>query len=258
MHSREQPSTDGVFAYFGLACGLTWLLAAPLALSWVRHATPPPYGLAGAGLSAFGPLIAAIAVAGRQKRLKEVFATWRTNPLWIILALFTPMAAHVVATALSFALGAHPTRWLHPPQAPEQIAALVVFSLGEEFGWRGFAHPRMMERHGFVKGSLLLGALWGLWHLMYSITPTAGTFDWFTFGTLMAELPLYTLLVTWVFERAHRSMAVAIAFHAGAHLDRLENEPNIDVRIHVMHFVVIAVLAAIAAKALNRSPRSAP
>jgi uncharacterized protein len=255
MQANERPSTDGVFAYFAIACGVTWLLASPLVVSWMHQETPPSYAMAGAGLSAFGPLIAALVVAGRQKRLGELFNRWRTNPSWIVLALFTPMVAHVLATALSFVFGGKPTQWFHPPQTSEQVAALVVFSLGEEFGWRGFAHPRMMDRYGLVKGSLALGALWGLWHLMYSFTPGVGTFDPFVFGILMAELPLYTLLITWVFERANRSMAVAIAFHAGAHLDRIENEPHADVRIHVMHLAVVAVLAALAARSLAKSGR---
>lgn len=253
MQPHERRTTDGVFAYFAIACGLTWLLATPLDLSWMRHVAPPPYALACAGLSAFGPLIAAVVVAGRQKRLGEVFRRWRANPMWLVLALFTPMAAHLVATALAFVVGGKPTRWFHPPQTSEQIAALVVFSLGEEFGWRGFAHPRMMARYGLVKGSLALGACWGLWHLMYAFRPNTGTFDPFVFGMMMVELPLYTLIVTWVFERANRSMAVALAFHAGGHLDRIENEAHVDARIQAMHLFVVAVLAALAAKSMNQS-----
>src|SRR6476659_5912934 len=100
MQSPERTGTDGVFAFFAAACGVTWLLATPLALAWVRHTPPAPPALAAAGLSAFGPLLAALAVAGRQRRLSEVFGQWRTNPAWVVLALFAPMGVHVLATAL--------------------------------------------------------------------------------------------------------------------------------------------------------------
>ena len=41
--------------------------------------------------------------------------------------------------------------------------------LFEEPGWRGFALPRLQERHGPFAGSLFLGLLWGAWHLpLYS------------------------------------------------------------------------------------------
>jgi hypothetical protein len=87
------------------------------------------------------------------------------------------------------------------------------------------------------------------------VTPGTGAFDPFVFGMMLAELPLYTLVITWIFEQANRSMAVALAFHAGGHLDRIENELHVDVRIHAMHLAVLAVLAAIAARSLAKVER---
>jgi membrane protease YdiL (CAAX protease family) len=241
---------DGTYGFFALACALTWVLAVPAARAWMRHEAPPPYAVACAGLSAFGPLLAVLAVAGPRMELREVFGRWRANPAWIALALFTPLAVHALATALYVAIGGHPAQWFHPPVTPEQVAALVVFPIGEEFGWRGFAHPRMAERHGLVKGSLILGAVWGLWHLMYSITPEAAGFDALGFGMLMVEMPLYSLLIAWLFERSNRSMAVAIAIHAGAHLDHIELAPRTDLRLHALHLATLAVVAFFAARSL--------
>jgi membrane protease YdiL (CAAX protease family) len=250
--TRAPAGAEGTYAYFALACGITWVLAWPAALAWMGHRAPSPLAVACAGLSAFGPLLAALAIAGPRRQLGQVFGRWRTNPAWILLALAGPALVHVVATALFVAIGGHPDRWFHPPQTPETVAALVVFPLGEEFGWRGFAHPRMVDRLGPVRGSLIVGAVWGLWHLVYSITPEAAGFDLLGFAMTMAELPLYALLIAWVFERANRSMAVAIAFHAGAHLDHLERAPRTDLRLHVLHLVVVAAVAAAAGWSLSR------
>jgi membrane protease YdiL (CAAX protease family) len=239
-----------VVRYVVLACSITWLLAAPVALAWSRREVPPPYAVACAGLSAFGPLLAAIAVAGPRRELREVFGRWRTHPAWIVLALLVPIAVRTLAVALFAASGGRAVQWFYPPTTPEQIAALVVFPLGEEFGWRGFAHPRMVRRLGLVKGSLLLGAVWGLWHLAYSITPEAAGFDPLELGMTMVELPLFALLVAWVFERSGRSMAVAIACHAAAHLDHIERAPRVDLRLHALHLAVLAVAAAVSARAL--------
>jgi membrane protease YdiL (CAAX protease family) len=221
----------------------------------MRHVPPPPYAVALAGLSAFGPLVAALVVGGRQRRVGEVFRRGRRSPAWLVVALLAPMAIHLVAAALAAATGEAPAQWLHPPSTPEQWAALVVFPLGEEPGWRGFAYPRMVEGFGRVKGALALGALWGLWHLAYAITPEAGRFDAFTFAVTMAELPLYSLLIAWVFERANRSLLVAIAFHAGAHLDHVELAPHTELRLHAMHLLVVAVLAAFAGRSLAQPLR---
>lgn len=35
----------------------------------------------------------------------------------------------------------------------------------EEFGWRGYALDKMLVKHGFLKGSLIQGFIWGIWHL---------------------------------------------------------------------------------------------
>jgi membrane protease YdiL (CAAX protease family) len=169
-----------------------------------------------------------------------------------VLALVAAPAVHTVARALYAVLGGEPVEWLSPPITAEQMAALIVFPIGEEFGWRGFAHPRMVERHGAVKGSLFLGIVWGVWHLLYSFTPDAAGFDAFVFTLTMVELPLYSLLIAWVFERSGRSMAVAIAFHASGHLDHIEHAPRSALGLHALHVVVVAVLAVLAARSLAK------
>lgn len=36
---------------------------------------------------------------------------------------------------------------------------------GEEYGWRYFLQPIMMKKFGKIKGIILLGLIWGLWHI---------------------------------------------------------------------------------------------
>lgn len=242
--------TTRTAGYFLLSWVITWVCALPTAIAWMQHAAPSPLAVAGAGLSAFGPLLAALTFASRSGNASRIFKPFRADPALILLALAAPFIIHTTATGLYVALGGHPSAWIHPPSTPEQLAALVVFPLGEEFGWRGFAYPRLVERHGLVKGSLLLGLGWGFWHLAYSITPQAAGFDAFTFALTMVELPLYSLLIAWVFERANRGIAVALAFHAGAHLDHIELAPRTELGLQVVHVVVLAVIAGIAARAL--------
>jgi membrane protease YdiL (CAAX protease family) len=242
----------GTTVFFVLACAITWLLAFPTAWAWMHHRPLPPYAIALAGLSAFGPLLAALAVAGPRGQLRQVFGRWRTNPVWILVALLGAPLVHAIATLLFAAVGGHPTQWFYLPNTPELAAALVVFPLGEEFGWRGFAHPRLVARFGAVRGCLILGALWGLWHLAYSVPPDTGKIDLFGFGMLMLQLPLYTIIFGWVFERANRSMAVAIAFHAGGHLDNFQRAPRTDLRLQILYLLVLAALAAVAARSLSR------
>lgn len=64
------------------------------------------------------------------------------------------------------------------------IQTLVVYLFmfapyfGEEYGWRYFLQPILQKRYGMVKGILLLGVVWGLWHLplnfFYYTSPAIG------------------------------------------------------------------------------------
>ena len=60
--------------------------------------------------------------------------------------------------------------------------------LGEEGGWRGYLLPRLLERGGEARASLIIGIVWALWHL-----PIMAMFaDWRSGVPFTAYLPLYT------------------------------------------------------------------
>lgn len=45
------------------------------------------------------------------------------------------------------------------------IVGAVAYGLGEELGWRGFLTPRLVSVFGFTRGTLVIGAIWTLWHV---------------------------------------------------------------------------------------------
>lgn len=256
---RGSPAPAGrhdVVLFFALACGITWLLDLPLAIAWATGSVPPPYAMPLVGLGAWGPTLAAFAIAARRGELGDVFGRWRTRPMWVVLGLLAPLAVQLPATLTEVALGGRPAHWFYPPLRPEHFAALVMFPLGEEFGWRGFAYPRVAQRLGPVAGSLLLGAVWGLWHLgmLFAPDPSPHALPLVTVFIFMAELALWSVVMAWLFERGNRSMAVAIAVHAGAHIDNVSRAPDTEVRLRILRFVFLAIAAALAARALRAFP----
>lgn len=249
--------SSGLLLFFVLACGLTWSLDVPWVLAVLQGQPPPPYAMNLTGLGALGPTLAAVLVAWPRGESRQVFGRWRTHPLWIVVALFAPGALHLVATLLEVALGGHPAQWFYPPVEPERIAALLMFPIGEEFGWRGFAHPRITARFGMVTGSLLLGLVWGVWHVGMMFQPGSGVAHALTATGLAAlELALWSVCFAWFFERSGRSMAVAIALHAGAHLDNVNRAPEGEIRLRVLRLAVVAVAAGLAAWALTRKRKA--
>ena len=51
------------------------------------------------------------------------------------------------------------------------LSFLFSFSafLGEEYGWRYFLQSALQERMGKIKGVIILGLIWGIWHLPINI-----------------------------------------------------------------------------------------
>jgi len=87
--------------------------------------------------------------------------------------------------------------------------------LGEEFGWRGFALPRFLNRWPPLQASLILGILWAALHLPAFFVPTLPQsrlwFPAFTLGVISISI-----FDTWIFLRTRANLLLAILVHAMA------------------------------------------
>lgn len=61
------------------------------------------------------------------------------------------------------------------------LDGLIRGPLGEELGWRGYLQLELNKRFSLLKSSLLVGTIWGMWHLPL----------WFVSGFQGANLLLY-------------------------------------------------------------------
>jgi uncharacterized protein len=247
----RRPRAVELVAFFVLACAITWTCAAPLVVAWSTRQEPSPLALALAPVSAFGPTLAAAIVARWRGELRQAFRPWRTHPGWVVVALFLPMGFQVCAVAIERLLGGTPSAWIHLPETSEHVAALVVFSIGEELGWRGWAQPRMVARFGWVKGPLLLGVGWALWHAAFLVSPDTGSLDPML-GFMLASLLPWSILYAWLMTRGGGSIAIAIGLHAGAHLDNMSRLPADEVRLRIVTLVLVTSAAVFAARSLVR------
>lgn len=113
-------------------------------------------------------------------------------------------------------------------------------AFGEEIGWRGFALPRLLARFDSMKAAIILGAVWGLWHLpaffVSGLSQSTFNFAWFMLG-IVSE----SVFMTWVYVHAGGNFLVAgILPHAVLNL-------MFDVRAFGSIKVEAIVLASVAA-----------
>ena len=146
--------------------------------------------------------------------LLQRFIRFRVGLVWYLLALLLLPAAGVLfrlVTGQSIVL--YPSNWRGLAAV---IGILVITgSLGEELGWRGFALPRLLRRFNPFIASLLLGAVWGIWHLpsfFVSGLPQAGLqIPLFLLGALALSVT-----ATWIVVHAGGSVFLSVLLHFSA------------------------------------------
>jgi membrane protease YdiL (CAAX protease family) len=104
-------------------------------------------------------------IEGGRAGLGELLAQggrWRFGLGWYAIALFLGPLIALLALLIARALGGHAPASAAPVQFLIPIAAV-----GEEFGWRGYALPRLQRRMPPLAAALLIGIIWAAWHLPY-------------------------------------------------------------------------------------------
>ena len=179
---------------------------------------------------AAGPIVAALLVSmivgGRAglRGLLTRFLRWRTTLGPSAVALLTaPLVVMIVVLLFSLVVdGALPAIFTDVAVVPivlSGVAAGLVAGLLEEPGWTGVALPRLRDRHGILSSGLILGLIWGAWHLsvaLWGSGTSTGAFDPVVFASQLAfyfgVLPAYRILMTWVYARGE-SLLVAMIMH---------------------------------------------
>ncbi|MFB9182295.1 CPBP family intramembrane glutamic endopeptidase [Dactylosporangium sucinum] len=109
-----------------------------------------------------------------------------------------------------------PTLMVLAAYLPVLLMQVLTSGLAEEPGWRDFAQPRLQDRFGPLTGSLILGPLWGAWHLPLFFSDWAGWPDvrWSMAVEFVASSVLLSIVLTWVFNRTGQSLPAAMVLHA--------------------------------------------
>jgi len=181
-------------------------------------------------IGGFGPSLAAVILVqisdgwgGMKKLLISGFDVRGMKLSWLAVTL-------LIFPALN--LGYVLVSWVAFKALPEIIPmdtlSMVLYPLAflfplgnqwrEEYGWRGFAQPLMQRKNGAFNSSIVIGVLWGLWHLPLFYFPTSQeVYARINIVFFIIKVVALSLIMTWMLNGSGKLItSTAGHFIAGA------------------------------------------
>lgn len=169
-------------------------------------------------LAVYAPAIAAFTVVAYAAGLSGLrgflgrFLRWRCSAGWVVFLLIGLPLVFYVGSAWKGNL------WTDPFPFPTFSAFLLALPLAiikgpvEEFGWRGFALPLLQRKMAPFLAAVVLGIIWGFWHLpaflLSGTQQSAWSFLPFFVGTITISL-----LMTALYNASKGSILLAAFMH---------------------------------------------
>lgn len=211
MWLTDWVKSSPLVAYFVLVFGIEWLLVFIL-----PSLMPPMIALLIGSWLPNGVGVFVTGVAGRRAGLRELFSKvvlWRIGLKWYAIALLAPITMAFLAIGLYTLFGNAVPAFAPASQLlPIVLLALFTGAMGEELGWRGTALPRLQARWNALISSLILGVLWGLYHLPSFLLSGLPLQDVPLIPFMVAALAI-TILISWTFNHTGGSLIIVFLYH---------------------------------------------
>ncbi|MCX7789884.1 MAG: CPBP family intramembrane metalloprotease [Chloroflexaceae bacterium] len=253
-----------LWLYFAVAYAFTWACWIPNAL--VARGVAFPAGwtdfLAGPlNPAAFGPFVAAFVLTFLQEGARGVLQLlkrgidFRFKKIWLAAILLLPCVLFGGSIWVAALAGFRPIDLSVVSNPPYALIAffVILFTAGplqEEFGWRGYALPRLQSRFNALTSSIILGFFWWLWHLPAVFIP--GRFmtdDLVVFLSLLVVITLASILFTWIYNNTNGSILAALLTHTSMNWSIWLAMPDMKMSLaasgFMIGFLAIAVLVII-------------
>ena len=225
-HKNRNP-----WKFFLLTFAYSWVIWIPSVLDGIGIELPfivTGYSIVVIIIGAFAPMMAAITLVVREEGWKgtRVFLKqaldFRIKPVYLVLALALPVLIHAIAHYLALAVGLDVAKTLIPTEIPVApivlaiplfILMLVIGGGQEEFGWRGYAQEPLQEKIGVIPASLVIGVIWGIWHLplWFMAGDLHGAYSFLAFVMMTTSI---SIVYAWLYNSSGKKLIVVMFFHA--------------------------------------------
>jgi membrane protease YdiL (CAAX protease family) len=230
-HIKKHP----VLIYYVLVFSISWggflILGGRGILVGTNWQTDPRFLIAVLAMLT-GPPIAGILLtilAYGKEGLRELYSRLlkgRVDARWYAISLLlAPLLQAAVLLALSlFSPEFLPAIVAKGEKTTLLLSGITVGLMGgfvEELGWTGFVIPQLRRRHGVITTGLVVGILWGVWHMLQMLWVGSTSTESISlsifmpqyFFTAIAQLTAYRVLMVWIYDWTE-SLLVAILMHA--------------------------------------------
>lgn len=185
-----------------LSLGLALLIPLPVVLIALLMLFIPPI---------LAITLSALSEGGRGvSQLFKQLLQWRISWKWYVISLGLPFSLILLASLLAVLLGWSPNLRFIVPESTMLITNSVfvpLVAIFEEFGWRGFALPRLLTQRSPFVSALIIGVAWGILHIGLGLVDGR---PWLpTFLVPLAASFAYT----WLFVRTGGSLGMVILYH---------------------------------------------
>jgi len=160
-------------------------------------------------LGSYAPALAAWIVIklnnDHEERVAFRSVLWKWgNARMFLVALLTPSVIWSLAYVITISFGNNiNASWLGLAGLP----LILLVNYGEEAGWRGYALPYLLKRFDPFRASLILGVIWGLFHV--ALNWQRSLFALLTFFVTL----LLSVVITWLFVNT-KSILPGLFLHA--------------------------------------------
>ncbi len=231
MNQKSYNSTKNLILFFAVTLSWTWL--AGFIPVWTGI-TGTPLGtfifyFGGGAPSVVGLFMVFLTYPSpaRQDYFSRCFSVKRMGikwPLWTVAFFMAITLIGLWAGIYLFNSEMPGADYIHAIiQAPYMIFPVLLISivsgpLNEEFGWRGYALDKLLARFGFYKASLMLGFIWGIWHLAWYFTPGQAQYNLlqssvFEAAVYIPSVIVLNFVVTFVYIKTKRSILAGALVH---------------------------------------------
>jgi membrane protease YdiL (CAAX protease family) len=204
--------------FFLVAFGMPWLGWSSIHFFGMTEPSPLRTALFYTGdFCSVAGLVAMFVQSGKAGVIDMLKRCVRINvsPLWWLIVLVVPFLisflGYLIVGSLGTGIGTITMSGFAVYLAPAVLMNFTTGPWGEELGWRGYLTPRLLETHNAIVASLIVGFLWGIWHLPLYINSAFSTFMGgltFTLGTMLTSIIMTAILL-----HTRGSILVAVIYH---------------------------------------------